>query len=199
MPRTAVAQTILDEAIRVVESGGESAIRLRDLVAETGIALATIYKYFDNREGLVDSAYAEMYLRSAIVVFSDFERAVATVKDAREFADLLVLFFRRQAHPEAAARRATRMTVLGSCATRPGLAAKVAEMNREYVDVFVATLGPAQERGWIKQKYDLRTLAIWFLGAINDRGPFDVNPADWDLDQMNSIIEDTILSLLVLD
>ena len=199
MPRNPVAQRILDEAIRVIESGGESAIRLRDLVSETGIALATIYKYFENREGLIDSAYAEMYLRSAVVVFGDFRTAVAKVTTAREFADLLVYFFRRQAHADAASRRATRMTVLGSCATRPGLAAKVAEMNREFADLFVTTLGPAKERGWIKPRYDLRTLAIWFLGAINDRGPFDVSPSDWNIDQMNSIIEDTILSLLVLD
>ena len=199
MPRTPVAQTILDEAIRVVESGGESAIRLRDLVAETGIALATIYKYFDNREGLIDSAYAEMYLRSAIVVFNEFESAFTKVKTSREFADLLVQFFRRQAHPDAAARRATRMTVLGSCATRPGLATKVAEMNREYADMFVRVLGPAQERGWIKKKYDLRTVAIWFLGAITDRGPFDVSPSDWNVDQMNTIIEDSVLALVAVD
>lgn len=199
MPRPPVAQTILDETIRVIESGGETAIRLRDLVAETGIALATIYKYFENREGLIDSAYAEMYLRTAITVFDDFVAAMEKVGSAREFADLLVMYFRLQAAPEAAARRSTRMTVLGSCATRPGLAAKVAEMNREYADRFESSLAPAQERGWIRPGFDLRTMAIWFLGALNVRGPFDVSPQDWDLDQMNLLVEHSMLAQLNLD
>ena len=183
--RPAVVQQLIDQTIKVVEERGEVSLRIRDLVDETGIALATIYKYFGNREGLLDSAYAEMYLRTALHPFSHLSEAVQACTNADEFASVIENFLNLQNTDEAAQRRRTRISVIGSAQARPTLAAKVADMNQQYAEAFAELMRVPQENGWISQDFDVRTIAIWFLGYLNLRSAMDLRVDDWNIDEMN--------------
>lgn len=185
MSRPAVVQQLIDQTIKVVEERGEVSLRIRDLVEETGIALATIYKYFGNREGLLDSAYAEMYLRTALHPFSYFSEAIQACTNADEFASVIENFLNLQNTAEAAHRRRTRISVIGSAQARPSLASKIADMNLQYADAFAELMKSPQEKGWISQEFDVSTIAIWFLGYLNLRSAMDLRVDDWDIEEMN--------------
>lgn len=197
MPRPAVVQQLIDQTIKVIEERGEVSLRIRDLVNETGIALATIYKYFGNREGLLDSAYAEMYLRTALHPFSFFAEAVETCNNADEFAQVIENFLNLQNTPEAAHRRRTRISVIGSAQARPSLASKIADMNLQYADAFAELMKSPQQKGWISQEFDVSTIAIWFLGYLNLRGAMDLRVDDWNIDAVNRAYNEAVLRTFV--
>lgn len=198
MKRLPVVQLILDQTIQIIEEHGEVAVRLRDLVSETGVALATIYKYFGNREGLLDSAYAEMYYQSAIHPLAPFEAAMANCSSSTECAALIEHYLRIQSDPDAVQRRRIRMTVIGSAQARPDLAAKLADMNLQYAELFARILQPAQDKGWIKPDFDLKTVAIWFMGMVNTRAPMDFRPSDWNKEEMDRIYSASILDTFIV-
>src|SRR5262249_29822651 len=49
----------MDAAVRLAARGGLDALRIRDLVARTGVSSATIYRYFASKEHLLVAALAE--------------------------------------------------------------------------------------------------------------------------------------------
>src|SRR5262249_58233194 len=49
----------MDAAVLLVNKGGLDALRIRDLVARTGVSSATIYRYFASKEHLLVAALAE--------------------------------------------------------------------------------------------------------------------------------------------
>lgn len=198
MNRLPVAQLVLDKTIQIIEEHGEVAVRLRDLVSETGVALATIYKYFGNREGLLDSAYAEMYYQSAIHPLAPFEEAIAKCATAEECATLIEHFLSLQSNPDAVQRRRIRMTVIGSAQARPELAAKLADMNLQYAELFARIFQPARDKGWLRADFDLRTVAIWFMGIVNTRAPMDFRTSDWDQEEMHRLYTSTILDSFIV-
>ena len=198
MTRLPVVQLILDQTIQTIEERGEVAVRLRDLVSETGVALATIYKYFGNREGLLDSAYAEMYYQSAIHPLAPLEEAMAKCTTSAECAALIEYFLRLQSDPDAVQRRRIRMAVIGSAQARPELATKLADMNLQYAELFSRILQPAQDKGWIKADFNLRTVAIWFMGMVNTRAPMDFRTSDWDQEEMHRLYCSTILDAFIV-
>jgi len=196
--RLPVVQLILDQTIQIIEEHGEVAVRLRDLVSETGVALATIYKYFGNREGLLDSAYAEMYFRSAIHPLAALEEALAKCTTSEEYATLIEYFLKLQSSPDAVQRRRIRMAVMGSAQARPELAAKLADMNLQYAELFAQIFQPGRDKGWLKADFDLRTVAIWFMGIVNTRAPMDFRTSDWDEEEMHRLYSSTILDAFII-
>src|SRR5262249_49570694 len=52
-------KTVMDAALVLAARGGLDALRIRDLVACTGVSSATIYRYFASKEHLLVAALAE--------------------------------------------------------------------------------------------------------------------------------------------
>ena len=50
------ARRIVETAVELAEQGGFEAVRLRDLAAEAGVALGTVYRYFHSKEDLLVAA-----------------------------------------------------------------------------------------------------------------------------------------------
>src|SRR5262249_28409578 len=49
----------MDAAVGLAANGGLEALRIRDVVARTGVSSATIYRYFASKEHLLVAALAE--------------------------------------------------------------------------------------------------------------------------------------------
>lgn len=55
---------ILDETIAVIETSGESAIRLAKIATRAGVTRQTLYRYFSSREHLITAAHTERFRRT---------------------------------------------------------------------------------------------------------------------------------------
>lgn len=123
---------------------------------------------------------------------------MAKCATAEECATLIEYFLSLQSNPDAVQRRRIRMTVIGSAQARPELAAKLADMNLQYAELFVQIFQPARDKGWLKADFDLRTVAIWFMGMVNTRAPMDFRPSDWDQEEMHRLYSSTILDAFIV-
>ncbi|MFQ5479036.1 MAG: TetR/AcrR family transcriptional regulator [Candidatus Binatia bacterium] len=74
------ALRIVDTAIALAERGGFEAVRLRDVAAEAGVALGTLYRHFRSKEDLLVAALAREVSR----LENHMEKRPATGRDPLE-------------------------------------------------------------------------------------------------------------------
>jgi AcrR family transcriptional regulator len=55
--RAARRRRVLDAALALAATGGFDAVQMRDVAAEAGVAIGTVYRYFDSKERLIIEAY----------------------------------------------------------------------------------------------------------------------------------------------
>lgn len=191
---------LLEAAIEVIETSGESGFRIDAVLERVGVASTAIYHHFGSRDDLVDSANAERYLRSLYVL--DHPALVAALDECRTKADLERLLHRQielSRSPASIARRRTRVSVLGSAVTRPTLAAKVSEANGVYARDMAVAFRPAQERGWIRADLDLEAVAMWQIGQRTGRFMVEVGDPPCDLEAWFEVEARAVLGLLLAD
>jgi len=169
MERHPTEQKILDETIRIIETNGETNVRVHDIEVAVGITAPSIYHFFGNREGLVAEAQAERLLRSFEEVDGAFVAAIASInsrEDARIALDGLLKFLYE---PQRAEARHRRLSAMGSAEGRPELARRIAETSSEYLKRGASRLKPLQEKGWILPDLDLEAVFFWLSGQILGR------------------------------
>lgn len=170
-------ERILERAIEVIEAGGEVAIRTNIIAKECGVTPPILYRAFDSREGLVIAAQAERYRRTMTDIVSDVVAAftAAITKEQFEAAARGILEYAMS--PGRVDSRRLRMDVMGSAVSRPALAAKIVEADREAVGKIVASMVPAQDAGWVQPSVDLTALIYWVFGMTNGRLAIEFDPA----------------------
>lgn len=162
-------ERILERAIEVIEHGGEVAIRTNTIAKECGVTPPILYRAFDSREGLIIAAQAERYRRTMSDIVTDvvaaFQRAstrestVAAVRGIVEYA---------MSGARINSRR-LRMEVMGSAVSRPDLAAKIVEADREAIGKIVDSMSPAQRAGWFAPDVNVAAVVYWVFGMTNGR------------------------------
>ena len=65
------SRRILETAIELAEKGGFSAVRLRDVAEQAGVALGTVYKRFQSKEDMLMAALEmQMKLRGRFLLIN---------------------------------------------------------------------------------------------------------------------------------
>ena len=102
-----VATAILEAAARVLATGGEQA-SMQDVAVAAGVARATVYRYFPNRQALLDELGnlavrdAGARLASARIDEVPVEEGVArAVRALVEIGDYFIVLARERVQPEA--------------------------------------------------------------------------------------------------
>ena len=127
MERHPTEQKILDETIRIIETSGETNVRVHDIEVAVGITAPSIYHFFGNREGLVAEAQAERFLRSFQELDRFLDLAVASVKSRDDTRAALRQLLKMIFDPSRAQARQHRLAAMGSAEGRPELALRIAE------------------------------------------------------------------------
>jgi AcrR family transcriptional regulator len=61
---TPVKQRLLELAIQTIDESGEPGIRVNQLAESAGVSIPTLYHHFGSREGLIEEAQAERFIRA---------------------------------------------------------------------------------------------------------------------------------------
>jgi AcrR family transcriptional regulator len=179
------ADQILESAIRVIESRGEAAVRVRDVCEECGITTPVLYSHFGSRDGLVVAAQTERYGRSRYQVLGWLAEQAASCRSAADFRRVVDELITKGLDGERAENRRIRVSVLGSSVGRPALVDAIREADREFVERFAAVLRPVQEVGWLRPGVDLEILVLWYDAHLDGRLHIELagatfDPAAWD-------------------
>lgn len=187
---------ILELAIKVIDEQGEQGIRTNALAIDAGTTPPTLYHYFVSREGLIEEAQVERFVRSISI---DIDILVTQLKKAKTKEDLLKgigeLFARRDT-AERTTHRWRRMNAVGATFARPSLAERIAEAHNELVTRAAIALSPFQRQGIIRQDIDLRAVVAWYNGAVLGKTLSSLQGSDIDETQWERTMNEAVLHVL---
>jgi len=160
-------------AVDAIDAGGEGAVRVSAIATRAGPAVTSLYHHFGSREGLVEAAQAERFLRGLEETIAEFADAASSCPDTESFREILHATIARLTAPERAGVRMSRANAVGSAFRRPDLARRIA-LSLQAVDrTFESALGQARDRGFLRPGAVL--LGSWYLSLVFGRvlGDFD--------------------------
>lgn len=182
---------LLEAAIAIIETEGESAVRVDRVVQMAGFTRPVLYRYFADRDELIVQAQAERY-RRALAGLDDLIDAAQSITTPEAFRSALRHQFSAFATAEGETRRTTRIEVLGSSISRPELRQEILAANRANTAALGELIADATKRGLISQEHEPGAVAIWIVGLLLSRHLVDIDPAAFDPDAWDAITDSVV-------
>jgi len=191
-----VKQRLLELAIQSIDESGEAGIRVNQLAEAAGVTLPTLYHHFGSREGLVEEAQAERFIRA---FRTDVEALLAALADCKSKKDLV-----RELRRVFAARRETgrslvrwqRVNALGASYARPTLAEKIVRAHDELVTQVALALLPFQRQRFIRQDIDLRAVVAWYNGSVIGKNLIEISNSSVDAHEWDRTLDEAVFAVL---
>ncbi|MEI6298623.1 MAG: TetR/AcrR family transcriptional regulator [Actinomycetota bacterium] len=187
---------ILNAAIEMMESGGESSVRLSAIAEAMGIKEPSIYHHFANRTELINAAYVEWYwqcLKTDIPV----EAMMVLVETKEDYVRAVRKTMEWSYRPERNHSRAIRLSVLGAAQRNPELAVAINDINKKFLATIADAALVAQQKGWLRTDLDPMAIAYWLHGQIIGRTVAEMDPGHVDLAQWDKVSFEAVLGLML--
>ena len=191
-----IRQQILELAIEAIDEGGEPAIRVSQLVEAAGVAIPTLYHHFGSREGLIEEAQAERFIRALRADANAFIKGVNACKNKKELVRVIQRLFDDRMLPERSEVRWKRVNALGASYARPSLAERIVRAHDDIVTQIALALIPFQREGIIRQDIDLRAVIAWYNGSVIGRNLVEIAPSTIDAKQWERTFNEAVLFTL---
>jgi AcrR family transcriptional regulator len=162
-------QLVIDATNRAMEDGGESAVRIQELSAQTGVSIGSIYHHFGDRDGLIRATYVHNFASSIQQDIARAKRFMAKMHSTEEIAqhyDEMLRFLVEHFKHVPAAKRAN---IIGNTTGRPFLRAALAEVQHELTEQLTEVMELLQERKMLKPHLSPRAAAVMTLGMLHGR------------------------------
>lgn len=178
MPRPVsdVRQRILEDAIKTYVSEGSPALRVQEVANSVGASVATIYKYFNSREKLVDAVIVELFRRvtqQARDITEKHRKNLFSSKSSRPFIDQYLELSQK---PEMAKIRKMRMRLLGDATTRPKVFKEISQIYHDDRVADAQALELLMKQGRINASVDPVALSYLISGTIFSQIAFENGP-----------------------
>jgi AcrR family transcriptional regulator len=199
--RHPTADALLERALEVIEADGEHAVRVEEISSSCGVSITSLYHHFGSREGLIEAAQAERFVRVATANLIAFEAEVSTVTDPGDMRHLVERWVAELVDGSMGPARRARTEILASAFTRPNLRDRVVESQRTYNDVLVRILADAQNRGIIRSEVSPEDLTFCIHGITFGRVISEIDPetADRVAESYRRFATAALIELLVAD
>ena len=196
--RHPTAAALLERALEIIEADGEHAVRVEEISSACGVSITSLYHHFGSREGLIEAAQAERFVRVATANLIAFEAELAAVSDGDDLRALIGRWVADIINTSMASARRARTEILASAFTRPNLRGRVVESQRHYNDVLVGVLESAQRRGVVNPDVPALDIAYCIHGVTFGRVISEVDPAAADQveDTYRRFATDALLALM---
>ena len=190
---------MLQTTIEAIERGGEASVRVREVAAAVGVSFPSLYHFFGSREGLIEEALAEIYVRSVREFTEGASKRISRCDSAQDFRAAIEELAAAVYNPTRAVHRLTRAGVLGGASGRPRLAARVAAVQDEANRALADVLREPQRRGWVRPGLDLVTFGAWLTGITLGRVLIELGGSSTDGAAWNKMSIDAIIAVTMGD
>lgn len=196
---TPVKQRLLELAIQTIDESGEPGIRVNQLAESAGVSIPTLYHHFGSREGLIEEAQAERFIRALRDDANAFVIQLGKCNTAGELRETIGRLFASRHAKGRALTRWQRLNALGATYARPTLAEKVVTTHDEVVTNIALALLPFQRQGFIRQNIDLRAVVAWYNGAVLGKNLVQISESAVDLAEWDRTFDEATLAVLFGD
>ena len=185
-------ERLLKATAAVIDKGGESAVRIRDITKACTITAPSIYHFFGSREGLIDAAQAYRFSRGQRELGLAFSTALYKCRSKKDLTELAHRFLDLMFAPDRRATRNSRLNVLGNAIYRPDLSKELAVAQNLSNKIVADPLRFAQAKGWVREDFNPEMFAAWLNGVVNSRRLIEMNGnhphgSEWDVIAKRSI------------
>ena len=187
---------ILELAITTIDDAGEQGIRTNKIAFDAGTTPPTLYHYFHSREGLIEAAQVERFVRS---LNDDVDQLIDSLEKVSTFDQLqesLRELFARRDSPEREDARHRRLNALGASFARPSLALRIAEETNIIAARTAEALAPFQARGFIRPDIDLQAVSVWYIGASIGKILVTLKDSTIEIGQWERTMNEAVISVL---
>jgi hypothetical protein len=183
---------VLASAVKAIDKGGEAAVHIRQICAETKTTAPSIYHFFGSREGLIEAAQAARFVQGQRKISIDFADSVHGCKSKSDFTAVAHRFLEQMFSSERQSIRSVRINVLGSAQSRKGLAKAIAKSQLIANKVGGEPIRYAQEKGWLRHDFNSEMYLAWLTGMVNAQGLIELDGVhpdreDWVLIAKRSV------------
>ncbi|MEI6198994.1 MAG: TetR/AcrR family transcriptional regulator [Actinomycetota bacterium] len=186
---------ILNAAIEMMETGGESSVRLSAIAEALGIREPSIYHHFTNRTELINAAYVEWYWQCLKTEFS-VEAMMVLVETKEDYVRAVRKSMEWSYQPERHHARSIRLSVLGAAQRNAELAIAINDINKRFLATIADAALVAQQKGWLRQDVDPMATAYWLHGQIIGRAVAEMDPGHVDLAQWDKVSFEAVLGFI---
>ena len=143
-------QRLIDAAVEVIATKGESALRLTEVAEMAGLKQPSIHYMFPTREDLVVAALRERYRRSVLEAIVSYDVLVATATTREEFMRASSLGLRFAMDEARKVARSTRIALFVKAETNAELLREINDASFEANKRLAAVIENAQRHGWVR-------------------------------------------------
>lgn len=147
--------------VKRLEDGGEAAVNIKDLAAETGVSYGAIYHHFKDRDGLIRAAQFERLRQQPGGDLVALGAALDTQGDLVDFVLAIRAIAMSIADPDRAKVRFVRSSVISSSLNNPELRAALTELESGVMVELAALVAKAQELGIADPTLDPKAVAVY--------------------------------------
>ncbi len=189
-------ERLLNETISVIEQGGETSVKIRDIGESCGVTSPIIYKLFASRDGLIIAAQVERFRRTIDSVAAPLTAAIAAAISVEELKTIVSELLKATQHPSRVQSRRLQIEVLGASIHRPALRIAVDEMLQSLISTGEEALSVAQRRGLLRQDLNLPEMLWWFYGQVQGRLLIEQSFAPLDEEAWNDTSRKAVFALM---
>lgn len=151
---------MLDETIRLLDTVGETGLRIEELLATTRMSKSSLYLNFTDRDGLIAAARAKQFEAIVNESIDGITQLVASVKTKEGIRDALhaVTVFTQNVSRNA--ERIKRVAIIAGTVGRPTYAKQLASAQTRLTDALETLIRQARLNGLITPSHPDRTIAM---------------------------------------
>jgi len=178
-------ERVVEVVARLLEDGGEDAVRVDEVRDRSGVSIGSIYHHFGDRNGLIVAAQVRRFARYAEAEIAALSEIVQRSSGIEQFRAVLRTLTLATSSELRASERWSRLGVLASTVGRPELDREVRAIQTRLTDEFQAHVAQGQARGFFRSDLDARAVALFVeaysLGlALNDLDEHPVSEEEWE-------------------
>jgi AcrR family transcriptional regulator len=187
-PRQARAKATVAKLIeatdKALRAGGETAVRIQEISAETGVSIGSIYHHFGDRDGLIRATHAHNYatvVENDLPLVKNFMASVSSTAQLADRYDEMLEFVQEHFRNQSALERAA---IIGTSAGRPLMREELSRVQHQLNEGATEVMEIAAARGMLKEHLNPKAAAMVVFGLLLGRAVAEldsepVSEDDW--------------------
>lgn len=152
---------VLLATVQKLEHGGEAAVNIKDIAAETGVSYGAIYHHFKDRDGLIRAAQFERLRQQPGGDIVALGAALDSHGQLVDFVLAIRAIAMSIADPQRGKVRLVRSSVISSSLNNADLRAALTELESGVMEQLALLVANAQELGIADPALDPKAVAVY--------------------------------------